>query len=449
MPIRAKHIKIGFVIGILSYLSLSIWGCKSKSTNSGLLDTVPMIENQPPTEVYHIGAYQYLSKYTSKEELAKFWNNIPSVGGKYGGTWRSGFYVSQHPAYNEMYGSKVLVERQLNDFPWMVKLRLANSCTKKSEKGRRWIDFLSDNIFSADDKLVCPIVMLQHETKGGKPTSPECVQILMGKLNDESKNINVGIVRDTWWPRKGFWYVKDLDCIEDIQTDADSVIEAAATIPEFWNLKPFTNMEDRTDEAVAIGSANFQPGEVAYSILVKALYESTPSIDKSTLESLSVTASKTDIESMKEPLKVLTAHATGCLLGPMRDQFKALLKARFLDRIEQSHLPALNVSDIVIGLTNFLNLSCRADDPGFANVDYWTLVLQNGCVKKGDILLAYRLTNLAGKQESKGFFTIGPGKNFTAGRTRTKDFFYYAETVYASQKTTWQGTDPKETILVK
>jgi hypothetical protein len=182
--------------------------------------------------------------------------------------------------------------------------------------------------------------------------------------------------------------------------------------------------------------------------LVKALYESTPALDNSTLESLSVNAIKTDIEPLKEPLKILTAHASGCLLGPMRDEFKSILKDRFLDPIAKSQSPSFDTFDQITALTNGLNLSCRSDDPSLANVDYWTLVFKNGCVKKGDIEIGFKYTDLDGREVSDGFFTIGPDKTFVAGRTRSRAVFYHANTKHAKLPVEWWGTDPNQKIVL-
>lgn len=116
----------------------AVAACKPRQAESGAeLKGNVLLESSPPKVMYHFGAYRYLHGFGKTNGTFSYsdWNAMPSLTPKYGGSSRAGFYLSQHPAYNERYGDED-VNKSRDDSPWMMTVTLADACTESG----RWLD---------------------------------------------------------------------------------------------------------------------------------------------------------------------------------------------------------------------------------------------------------------------------------------------------------------------
>lgn len=290
------------------------FGCKTRDTGSGLKGAVPL-SLSPPKVLYHFGVYQHLRPYgkVPGDALAAKWNQIPSISNPPGGAYRKGFYLSQHPGYNEKYAVESLSSPAAGS-PWLMTVTLRDECIDDGPT-QRWFDFLNSEEFSDCDF-------------GNGKTSPECLT----RADDYLFSHNTGLVRDSWWPTKGFWYARDPKCLKVVDSTPESVLEAAASVPEFWSVAPYT-----TDERRDVGmGTSYRPGEVSFAVLTRALLD-VAKPNKDLLKNIALSAKKSDIPGLKGPLATLTDYAYSCAVSNRGAEFKRELKV-FTDKIDQEVL---------------------------------------------------------------------------------------------------------------
>ncbi len=293
--------KLGLVIAAAASIVVA---CKSRPQDSetrALGDV--KLESIPPEVVYHFGPLKFLREFgkTQGSFTEQFWTQIPSNSGKRGGASRAGFYVSQHPAYNERYESDGITKAR-EDSPWMITVGLARECLEPSAflnvRARTWKN-CSESDFAR-----------------GRPPSEQCD----AEIFDFITKHRIGVVKDFWWDEYGFWYVTRRECIESLDSTAESFLETAASVPEFWRMSPYeSNL--RRDGA---DKSEYEPGEVSFVVLIRALYEAK-SLKPDLMARLEQSTKNSDLPRVKSNLQALTKHALRCAKAGKEKEFKAQL----------------------------------------------------------------------------------------------------------------------------
>ncbi|TWW08547.1 hypothetical protein E3A20_23230, partial [Planctomyces bekefii] len=249
------------------------------------------------------------------------WDPMPSVHGSRG--IRAGFYLSQHPAYNARYETYNFSRNQ-EEVPWMLTVQIKRQCLQD----RRWMDLRQtawQNCYPQDFE--------RDQPKEPKHMSPACEQEISSQLRRKAQDrMPIGIIRDFWWDKYGFWYITDPDCIESMDATPEGYLHAATMVPEFWRMAPFESELSRTGEAFE----SITPGRVEFFLLLRAL-EAVQSPDLPTLENLKRQAQATDIYSIRTHLLALSEYATGCHRRGRYEDFRQKI-AQFLSLYSNSYV---------------------------------------------------------------------------------------------------------------
>lgn len=301
MP-RPALFRLAPVVGIASALSVSLLACKPRHEEPGAeVKGNVSLEQAPPSVLYHFGSYRYLHPFGNRSSsfTESEWRQMPSLTPRYGGSSRAGFYTSQHPAYNERYEDKN-VENARDDSPWMLTVKLNADCTHSS----KWLDVRAKRWVNCSER----------DFVRSQAIPDACNDEIRQYIDAEGK----GVVKDFWWDGFGFWYVTDRTCIESLDATPEGYLKAAATVPEFWRMAPYTSDKSRDSES----QAGYDPGQVDFVILARALSEvATP--DQEILDQLAAAAAGTDLSGISAALKATTQLAAACAKAGRFADFKS------------------------------------------------------------------------------------------------------------------------------
>ncbi|MCX6117588.1 MAG: hypothetical protein NT027_08610 [Proteobacteria bacterium] len=268
------------------FSTLTISSCKSRVSNQSKSEVKGFeIESDMPLPVmYHIGEKSILLKNHGRSTFTDDeWTNITKAHAHY----RKGLYVGQHPAYSERYASKYMSQEN-KGVPWLMTVKVKPECLAPNRiapyltdlhKDRQFINwykeiakekhesfrdsFLKPNFANDHLAIFTSKCIKNRSTKNvyspsndkkeledlWKPFDTEKVEsacantfnayINQPDLNDTKSTIS--IVRDTYWPNRGFWYIRDQSCIEQMDSDAESTIKIFADSSDLWDEQPFAS----------------------------------------------------------------------------------------------------------------------------------------------------------------------------------------------------------------
>ncbi|MCX6119723.1 MAG: hypothetical protein NT027_19480, partial [Proteobacteria bacterium] len=260
---------------------LLITGCKS-TFNSGLKGGVPLSPT-PPKVLYHFTKYADFIQYREgvSGPTEEQWGQINSTGDAYSKN-RRGLYGSQHPAYNERYAGGELINETLGNGSWLVEIEVDQSCITGSDQ----------------------------------------------------------IVPDERWPGSGFWIIRSKDCIRDIKSRPDEVLNIFATVDELWNQKPYVTDKDRFADDGVNGT------KVLRSVLIRAFAQvdlSRVSDMKTMLKNITQVAAKSDIPDLKKDLSTLMSLADHChhskKFAVYQESLRAIIQQKLVDFRNLGSLP--------------------------------------------------------------------------------------------------------------
>jgi hypothetical protein len=309
------------VLALLLVVSAS---CKQRDQGSVVAGTVRPAIDKVPARAYHFGQFKHLSKYGDRGGTftPEEWGSIPSVKMTEQPKYRQGFYVTGHPAYSERYASE-FIYKERDDSPWMATITFSDECLTK-RKATVGPDLITELLadpdfrgyvekgFNGADRFaqVCPAT---HFTQNAKTSN--CTEWLYAFYRDYS----VGIAFDNYWPKHGFWYVRDPACIARIETSSQSVLRAMAEVPEFWAKAPYDTNLDR-DEGLTQGQTR-APTQVSIAILMRALYE-MPNVNETLLDGLIANAATADVPATSLIVKTILSAARECQRNGQDAAFK-------------------------------------------------------------------------------------------------------------------------------
>ncbi len=341
------------VVGALSMTSL-VAGCKPRKEQASSLEGAVPIENLPPKVAYHFGMYKFLYNFARPSSYnAAEWALIPSVKTPPGGAYRRGIYISQHPAYNESYAQENLANPKMES-PWVMTVRIKDEC-----RGReRTFNLLTTTLVPQ-----CPGYLYSLASRAGLN------QFCIDTANNHLFKNKAGVVVDTWWPEKGFWYVYDPKCIEALDGTSESIMKLAADVPELWKMAPYTTEERRDRVAAELG---YGPGQVMFTILARAMNDVALD-DMEQLAKIAVNGRASDIPELKAAVKSLTLMALKCAQSEHVSDFKAQLQL-FLSKIDAQILKkqwitsAAHIDDFTRNGLRQLDTVCKDGAPKIEKV---------------------------------------------------------------------------------
>ncbi|MCX6116796.1 MAG: hypothetical protein NT027_04590 [Proteobacteria bacterium] len=269
---------------------LSIVGCKSRSAAKNDSSDVKgfIIESEMPVKVmYHFGDKEILLQNDGKTTFSDdVWEKIGAVHAPF----RKGLYVGQHPAYAERYTHDLLLGPNKRQ-PWMMKVTVKDECLKPQRvapyitdlyKDQQFMDWYMkirsqsqedvffnkvkkpnyinqsfshfsnrcqknkadgiDNVFSPiRDQDLIEKIWKSFDTKAFDSACANTFETYLKRPIWSDPKAVIGIVRDTKWPSRGFWYIRERECIESMESDASSVVEIFLETKEIWGTEPFSS----------------------------------------------------------------------------------------------------------------------------------------------------------------------------------------------------------------
>lgn len=291
---------------------LALAGCKPRAdqTSSDVLGSVPLKKDAPPAVSYHFGQYRYLRDYGDRNgPLAdQQWLSIPS-NKKYSG-FRRGFYLSQHPAYNERYALEYLTETR-DLAPWVAEIHLKSDCITVSSGKRRfmmdlrkiyadqdfteWVNRLGQGWSLDVFRQSCPIEAFLNQD-----TETTCHKV----LNAFYREREVGVIYDHFWQGSGFWLVRDNQCIERVLASPKSVLDMFARERDLWREKPYDTDLPRDTQGKGA------PTHALFHVLVRAIHETQP--DEHILAEIERKAQESDYPVTTDAVRQLARVARHC-----------------------------------------------------------------------------------------------------------------------------------------
>ncbi len=302
------------MLRLAAILVLAVFGCKPRAEQaaSQLEGSVELKRDAPPAISYHFGQYRYLRGYGDRQGglTDQEWVSIPS-NKKYVG-YRRGFYVSQHPAYNERYAMEYLTATK-DLAPWVAEIHLKPECTEPTAEKRRFAldvrTLASDPRFvkwinEVDPKWNIDIYNQQCPAEAYVNQEQEnvCGQI----VNIYYRSENIGVAYDHLWAGSGFWLIRDNQCIEAVRSSPESVLEMFARVKELWRAKPYDT--DQPRETKGLG----QPTQALFHVLVRALAE-TATPNPEVLQRIEASAKDSDYPVTSDAVEQTLKVARDCL----------------------------------------------------------------------------------------------------------------------------------------
>ncbi|MCX6117672.1 MAG: hypothetical protein NT027_09035 [Proteobacteria bacterium] len=318
-------------------------GCKSRKSQ---VKNLVQLESSPPNVLYHFGAYRHLETYHNVQDLTDNWSRFPSSQGVFGGPYRAGIYLSQHPAYNEKYSLDDItpIPGEPSLLPWFMTLRLKSECSANSGDASKWIDLPSNLALFKSCR--------SQEFLLNQVPNNDCQKEILDLYNARG----IGIVRDSWWTDRGFWFIRNTSCLESLDSSPLNVLTGAANTPEFWHMTPYQNNEKRTDDT----SRDYRPGELSFAAVVKALVE-VAEVDQALMSQFYLNAERTDLLNLKGPLLILGRHAYGCMKDRSdRLALQEALATNFLNNFDREVRNSSGLSNRIGNLAKKLNFSCAS-----------------------------------------------------------------------------------------
>lgn len=191
----------------------------------------------PPRVLYHFGKKAYMLQNAELDNIPEeAWRgSVMGKAGRYGlMPFRRGMYGGERISSVEFYGNLYLDKE-----PWFMAFHIKDSCRRPERvsdltvEDPKFVDWISKNI----DKLLADFPMCisagatscedlldtsSVEFVTAKREENRCERLLAEFLTD----YDIKVVRDGAWHES--WYVRDRECIEKIDGNANEVLEMMA-----------------------------------------------------------------------------------------------------------------------------------------------------------------------------------------------------------------------------
>ncbi|MCX6119232.1 MAG: hypothetical protein NT027_16970 [Proteobacteria bacterium] len=347
-----------FLYGFL-LTSIGGFGCKPRKGSDSDVKGGVVRSDDVPAIGYHFGEYKYLAKYGDRNSTFNEteWGDIPSTSYAPG---EEGFYFSQHPAYNEVYGQDALYKK---DTGWMVEISIAAHCRDRDRVLWTRMSPELDPRFASSKSLRGTFASADQYIKTCRATGKSAD--VVKKCNLVTKNfldeVDIKIIRDTLWAngKTGYWMVRDPSCITSIKASPSSVLRVLGSVEEIWNRKPFTDdIERRSKDA---------PGISTLIILTKAL-EVVDDWNKVNFDSLFGNLKSSDLPGTKSAAESILSAASGCKGKPGESDLRQSMRELFSSIV--SHDNQANKTDkqpfetlLNVWLFNIGGIACASEFP--------------------------------------------------------------------------------------
>ncbi|MCX6117305.1 MAG: hypothetical protein NT027_07175 [Proteobacteria bacterium] len=360
------------------YLTLfSLVSCKSRPTQqqgaSSLRGNV-IERDRPGLAMYHYGSKEILQSNDGKARFSdEAWAKIGSRHPEF----RKGLYIAQHPGHNERYAEELLGKAN-DQFPWFMKVTLDAQCLNEGRIAPYLSDLITDEqfqiwyratidrartdvefkatlpkefpasfqtfrkncLFGSDGQRLDPVSQSKEIVEKFKMIAQDgsttaCSRVMeryfkQPILNDADSSIY--IVRDSYWPQRGFWYIRDQRCISTMDASSLNIIRTLSSVPEVWSTSPFTNDVERNIETTRVRS-----GIIQFSILMRALLDLNFNVDDADVAALAKNAESGTMEWSHRPVYsyirryLETIKRCGRNLEDLKD-----LSVKFLESVKTS-----------------------------------------------------------------------------------------------------------------
>ncbi|MCX6117839.1 MAG: hypothetical protein NT027_09870, partial [Proteobacteria bacterium] len=309
------ELQIAFMICFLVSVNAFICSGKSRANNISESDIkgYEIESDQPLPVMYHIGEKTVLFKNHGRSIFTdEEWSNITKAHAHF----RKGLYVGQHPAYSERYAHKYMTVENKGQ-PWMMTVKVKPECLQPNRvapyltdlhRDRLFVNWFQDislpqnqarvssfikpnlvdenlqfmiskclsnpktnNIYSpSNDKSTLEKIWAPFETKQLTSACANTFEAYLQQPVIDDPNSKISIIRDTYWPNRGFWYIRDRSCIDLMESDSDSILRMFENTKYIWDYRPFTSaLEVYTNEDKGISLAT------TLSIFLAAIDESS------------------------------------------------------------------------------------------------------------------------------------------------------------------------------
>lgn len=306
-------------------------GCKARpgeAPSSEIKEQRNLQSTAPAPTTFHFGEYQYLHRYaenrteSGRQIAPDEWEGIPST--RYAVPYRRGFYVSNHPAYNERYAAPNLRESDPKT-PWLVRIELDPACLEgnvlapdvnRVQASEEFQAFLAGNPKYQGRAFpqTCPETAKRDQEAGR--SSSWCHQA----FDDFFQAKGYRLVYDHFWPESGFWIVRDRTCISDVLADETSVLKIYAEVPGLWDFSPYVSGKLRDMQGAG------KQGHVLLYVLIRALAQA-PAWDPELLKQIKANLNQADIVEARKAVNVLVDTALHCQQTGGDAAMRKLLKA--------------------------------------------------------------------------------------------------------------------------
>jgi hypothetical protein len=222
---------------------------------------------QAPKTLIHVGNYSTLQKNKDGNVPQADWDRfIMGSEGRYGLVpYRRGLYGGTDFDNLEIYSTQYLGTEKV---PWAMRIVIKDECLvpervsdlNTDEKYVNWLLVHGPEIFADESKCLnleassCKDLIIGNEIANGAEEN-KCDKW----LNTFLQTHKIAIARDKSWPNS--WYIRDRNCIEKIEVDANSMLKTLAEAKWDWHSR----------KSSYSGSGGY--GTASFAKLVRALAE--------------------------------------------------------------------------------------------------------------------------------------------------------------------------------
>ncbi len=319
--------KTTLAVLVLASSAVLVSACKPRPDASEVKAGENLQSEVPAPTTFHFGEYRYLHPYgdgrttAGRQITAGEWAKVPS--NLYSVPYRRGFYVSNHPAYNERYAAANIREAD-RQAPWLVQIQLDPACLEQAAVGpdvtkmalsEEFLAFVAGapQYANRDFASSCPVEAIRDQKEGAYSW---CHQA----LEDFIQAKGYRVLYDHLWPGSGFWIIRDRTCISDIVANDDGVLEVFAQVPDLWDMSPYTSGKLRDMQGAG------SQGHALLYVLIRALTQS-PRWDPDQLKRIRANLHTSDIEEARKALMIITDTALFCQQKGEEATMKKSLKA--------------------------------------------------------------------------------------------------------------------------